>query len=225
MGAAVGSGPGGAGHRGGTGGSLTAVPEADHYFSPVPSGPTRRRTLRVDLAGRSVTVQTAGGVFSSERLDPGTAALLRQTPDPPREGALLDLGCGWGPVALSLALRSPDADVYAVDVNERALALLRENAASLGLHRIHGVTPDAVPARLRFAAIWSNPPIRIGKARLYELLRSWLPRLAPDGTAYLVVAKDLGADSLARWLTADLGMPCRRLATTKGYRVLAVHHG
>lgn len=196
--------------------------ETEHYFSAQPAGPAQRRTITVELAGRAVTVHTAGGIFSPDHVDAGTAVLLREVPSPPSAGALLDLGCGWGPIALTLGLLSPGADVYAVDVNERALALARDNAAGLGLTRLHACLPRTVPADLRFATIWSNPPIRVGKAALHELLRSWLPRLEAGGTAYLVVGKQLGADSLARWIPADLGMPCERIATDKGFRVLAV---
>jgi len=194
----------------------------EHYFSADPAGPEDRRTITVRLADRDVRVVTAAGTFSPDHLDTGTRVLLDEVPDPPATGALLDLGCGWGAIALTLGLLSPTADVYAVDVNERALALTRENAAELGLDRVVACRPEMVDPTLRFATIWSNPPIRVGKAVLHEMLTTWLPRLEPDGTAYLVVAKKLGADSLARWIEHELGMPCRRLAIARGFRVLAV---
>ena len=194
----------------------------DHYFTAAPASADQLREITVALAGRSLTLTTAGGVFSPDRLDKGTAILLAAVPDPPPTGALLDLGCGWGPVALTMALRSPDADVYAVDVNARALDLVRRNAATIGAARVVASAPDDVPPGLRFATIWSNPPIRVGKAVLHDLLRTWLPRLDVDGTAYLVVQKNLGADSLQRWIAAELGMPCERYATSGGFRVLAV---
>lgn len=195
---------------------------ADHYFSAEPAGVGERRSLDLTLAGRAVTVAVAGGVFSPGGLDKGTAVLLGSAPTPPPEGTFLDLGCGWGPVALTMAMLSPDADVWAVDVNERALALTRDNAVALGLDRVRAVTPDEVPADVRFDLIWSNPPIRVGKAALHDLLRTWLPRLAPGGTAYLVVSKNLGADSLQRWIGAELGLECRRESSSKGFRILVV---
>lgn len=194
----------------------------DHYFTAAPASADQLREITVALAGRPLRLTTAGGVFSPDRLDKGTAILLAAVPDPPPTGALLDLGCGWGPVALTMALRSPDADVYAVDVNARALDLVRRNAATIGAARVVASAPDDVPPGLRFATIWSNPPIRVGKAVLHDLLRTWLPRLDADGTAYLVVQKNLGADSLQRWIEAELGMPCERSATSGGFRVLAV---
>lgn len=190
-----------------------------HYFH-TPTGSTPTRELDVELAGRALTVSTAGGVFSGDRLDLGTRVLLREVPDPPGDGDLLDLGCGWGPIALTLALRAPAATVWAVDVNDLALDLTRRNARRAGV-TVRAARPDDVPAGLRFAAIWSNPPIRIGKAALRELLRRWLPRLAPGGAAHLVVQRNLGADSLQSWLVEE-GFPAERSGSAKGYRVLTV---
>ena len=213
-------------------------PTVDHYFSAQPASATQLRQVSVELAGSVRAVSVASGVFSSAGIDRGTAVLLRTVAAPRHTGVFLDLGCGWGPLALTLALASPEATVWAVDVNERALDLARRNASDLGV-AVHAVRPEEVPADLRFDVIWSNPPIRIGKAALHDLLRAWLPRLTPDGVAHLVVAKDLGADSLARWLAQELGASelgasevggselgaeygVARVATDKGFRVLSV---
>ncbi len=198
----------------------------DHYFSAAPASAPELRPLQVTLAGHPVSVQVAAGVFSPGRLDRGTAVLLGEVPAPPAGGTFLDLGCGWGPLALALGLRSPDATVYAVDVNERALDLAAHNAAALGLTGVHATTPDGIPGQVRFDLIWSNPPIRVGKQALHDLLIAWLPRLAPGGVAYLVVSKDLGADSLMRWVAATLdgGFTVDRYATDKGFRVIEVRH-
>lgn len=198
-----------------------AAPTA-HYFSAEPSGPERRRELVVDLAGRRVTVEVASGVFSPGRLDPGTRVLLDAVPAPPATGDLVDLGCGWGPVALTMASRSPGATVWAVDVNTRALDLVRANAARLGLVNLRAVTPEDVPTGLVVDALWSNPPVRVGKAVLHDLMRTWTARLAPAADAHLVVQKNLGADSLHRWLAAELALDIERVASSKGYRVLRV---
>ena len=104
-----------------------------------------------------------------------------------------------------------------VDVTKRS----REQLEA-GLDHVRAVTPDAVPDGTAYDLIWSNPPIRIGKAALHELLRAWLPRLAPGGSAYLVVQRNLGSDSLQRWIESDLRMPCARQASAKGFRVLRV---
>jgi len=196
------------------------VTAPDHYFTAQPAAPDERRTITVELAGRVVTVQTAGGVFSPDHVDLGTRVLLREVPDPPSSGDLLDLGCGWGPLALTMALLSPSARVWAVDVNERALDLVRVNAVRLGLANVRAVLPDEVPDEVRFVAIWSNPPIRVGKDALHDLLRRWLPSLSPDGEAWLVVGRNLGADPLQHWLADKMGVAVERAASAKGFRVL-----
>ncbi|WP_136709879.1 methyltransferase [Agromyces sp. H66] len=194
---------------------------SDHYFSSSPRSDPGTRAIRVRLAGREVELLTAAGVFSPEHLDQGTRVLLDTVPEPPSSGHLLDLGTGWGPIALSLAMQSPDATVWAVDVNERALDLVRRNSARLGITNVNAVLPDDVPAEVRFAAIWSNPPIRVGKQALHAMLAHWLPRLDDDGVAWLVVAKHLGAESLQRWLRDELRLEVERAANSKGFRVLA----
>ncbi|GAA4628409.1 class I SAM-dependent methyltransferase [Cellulomonas oligotrophica] len=200
----------------------TDDPQGEHYFTARPASAAQRRTVRVPLAGQDVEVETAGGVFSPDHVDLGTQVLLRTVPQPPAAGDLLDLGCGWGPLALTLALTSPDARVWAVDVNERALDLVRRNAAHLGLPNVVAALPDDVPDDVRFATCWSNPPVRIGKPALHDLLRRWLPRVAPGGDAWLVVGKNLGADPLQRWLTDEADLPTTREASAKGFRVLRV---
>lgn len=200
----------------------------DHYFSASPTSAENLRRIRVPIVGRPVELTTAAGVFSPDRLDVGTSVLLANTPEPPAGGDFLDLGCGWGPIALTLATLSPRARVWAIDVNERALDLVRRNAASLGLDNVNAVLPGDVPDDIAFRAIWSNPPIRVGKSVLHDLLETWIPRLAERSDAHLVVKRDLGSDSLQRWLasTFDDGFSVYRAATAKGYRVLKVRrHG
>lgn len=197
---------------------------SDHYFSASPSSAENLRRIRVTLGGRSGEVTTAGGVFSPDHVDTGTAVLLANTPPPPPGGHLLDLGCGWGPIALSLAVQSPHATVWAVDVNERALDLVRRNAAEWGVENINAVLPDDVPDSVRLRSIRSNPPIRVGKNELHGLLERWIPRLDERGDAWLVVQRNLGSDSLQRWLAAtfDDGYSVARAATGRGFRVLKV---
>ena len=202
--------------------------QTDHYFTAEPASAAQRRELRVHLAGRQAIVQTAPGIFCPDRVDIGTAVLLHEAPTPPTTGNLLDLGCGWGPIALSLGLLSPEAHIWAVDVNQRALALARANAKTLGVSDFQALTPDEVPADIRFDAIWSNPPIRVGKPALHDLLMRWLPRLTPGGAAYLVVQKNLGSDSLQAWLATELeaaepgAFTVGRQASERGFRLLSV---
>ena len=198
----------------------------EHYFTAEPSAAADRRRVEFSLLNREFRLSAAGGVFSSTRLDPGTSVLLHKAPlpRPDSTGPLLDLGCGYGPIAVVLATAASNATVHAVDVNRRALDLVRENAAAAGVAgRVIPALPHEVPINQKFAEIWSNPPIRIGKAELHALLRQWLPRLAPDGVAWLVVARNLGGDSLQKWLI-DNGWAAERHASQKGYRVLRVRN-
>lgn len=203
----------------------------DHYFSANPASADERRTISVTLDGRDFTLETAPGVFSPGRIDLGTTVLLDTVGTPPA-GNILDLGCGWGPIALTAALREPGATVTALDVNERALDLLERNVARVkataDLARVFPTRADAIDPGLRFDAIWSNPPIRIGKVALHALLAQWLPRLVPGGEAWLVVQRNLGSDSLAAWISAqvdDAGEPwgtVEKVRSSKGFRVLVL---
>ena len=192
---------------------------ADHYFSEAPTVRRRPGHVVVDVHGDRFELATDSAVFSPKRLDPGTAFLLDDAPAPPDRGTFLDLGCGYGPIATVLARRSPAARIIAVDVNERSRDLCARNAERLGCTTIEVCAPDDVDPEARFDLIWSNPPIRVGKAALHELLLRWLERLSPQGRAVLVVGKNLGGDSLQRWLT-EQGFPTERLASKRGYRLL-----
>jgi 16S rRNA (guanine1207-N2)-methyltransferase len=206
-------------------------PPPEHYFSPEPAVPTRPRTVVVRLRDQTIELQTDRGVFSLAGLDAGTAVLLEGIPAPPDGATLLDLGCGHGVIAIALARRAPGARIIAVDVNRRALELTRANATANGVLHVEACRPDEVDARLRFSAIYSNPPIRVGRRPLLELLATWLARLEPGGCAYLVVQRHLGADSLVERLRGE-GHEVTRLSSKRGYRLLAVrdpgrtsHHG
>ena len=194
----------------------------DHYFSSTPSGGSDRRTIDLVLPeGRLVPLLTDRGVFSAGQVDAGTRILLAEPFDFAEDATLVDLGCGYGAVAIALALRStPGTVVWAVDVNERARDLCRANAEANGVgDRVRVIAPDEFPSDLAIDQIWSNPPIRVGKAVLHDLLETWLGRLAPTGSATLVVQKHLGSDSLARWLDEG-GWSTERLTSRAGYRIL-----
>jgi 16S rRNA (guanine1207-N2)-methyltransferase len=191
----------------------------EHYFTADPSVPFKRVPVECEVWGNRLELASGSGVFAQGRLDVGTAVLFRET-EPPVQGQFLDLGCGYGVIGLAIAKAVPLATVTMLDVNERAVLLANENARALGLSgRVVACTPDQVPSDATYDEIWSNPPIRIGKDALHELLLTWLPRLAPGGRAVMVVGKNLGADSLQRWL-GEQGYPTERLASAKGFRVL-----
>lgn len=196
----------------------------DHYFSQEPGSALKPKSIVIPVAGEMVTVTTASGTFSPAQLDFGTEVLIEQMDLAPESGDILDLGCGWGPIALNLAKLRPNTKVWAVDVNTRSVELTSKNAKDLGLSNITAVVPEQVPEDLVFSGIWSNPPIRIGKKELHELLLKWLPRLAAGAEAYLVVQKNLGSDSLQKWLAEELAgnYEVSRYTSIKTYRVIKV---
>src|SRR5713101_2301367 len=179
---------------------LPSSRRSSHYFDPSPAVQSRPRTVFLHLGELALELQADRGVFGSRAVD---------------------LGSGYGPIAIALARQAPEARLWAVDVNERALELTRANAATANTSNVTASLPDDVPAGLRFAAIYSNPPVRVGKGPLHELLLRWLPRLDHGASAYLVVQRNLGSDSLAAWLSTE-GYDVRRLKSKKGYRILEV---
>lgn len=199
----------------------------EHYFSSDPQGDFTPNQVIVQLAGERVSVVTASGIFSPAGIDKGTAILLDEAPEP-SGSTVLDIGTGWGPISLTLAKKLPQARVIGVEVNQRSAELTRMNAERLGLSNIEVFAPSDVPEDLQFDTIWSNPPIRVGKDVLHDILRTWLPRLAPQGRAYLVVQKNLGADSLQKWIAEELEsvgtgtFEISRYGTAKGFRILEV---
>lgn len=195
----------------------------EHYFTADPSVPFARVPVRANVWGHWLELTSGSGVFAQGRLDTGTGVLLREVPPPEGARRVLDLGCGYGVIGLAIAIACPDTIVTAVDVNQRALLLANENAEALGVaDRFRAMLPDEVPAEESYDEIWSNPPIRVGKEALHELLLRWLPRMT--GRAVLVVGKNLGSDSLAGWLD-EHGYPTTRLASAKGFRVLETRAG
>jgi 16S rRNA G1207 methylase RsmC len=192
-----------------------------HYFDPAPVVASKPRTVHLHARDLALELQADRGVFGSRGIDLGTRVLLNEAPEPPPQGDILDLGSGYGPIAIALARWAPRARVWAVDINQRALELTRLNAAAAAVPNVTAAAPGDVPDGVLFDAIYSNPPVRVGKAALHDLLVKWLGRLRPGGRAYLVVQRNLGADSLAAWLAAQ-GYQVQRLKSKKGYRILQV---
>lgn len=203
----------------------------EHYFTSEPRVASRPHSVRLELPDRSLDLVTDRGVFAHAAIDRGTVLLLRSFPPLPSSGELLDLGCGYGPIAITVALRAPAARVWAVDVNQRAVDLCARNARAAGATNVEAVLPEQVPDDVQFRAVYSNPPVRMGKEPLHDMLRTWFGRLAAGASAFLVVQRHLGSDSLARWLEQQ-GHTVTRLRSKWGYRVLEVrpalgsdHHG
>ena len=207
---------------------MNSSPESrdSHYFSENPSGPSKPSEFEIEVDGRTLVLQSDLGVFSRHGLDKGTAVLLDimsrgNYPTVPDGSFLADVGCGTGAIALTLAALYPACTVIAVDVNERARALCTSNAKKNGLSNITVLSPEELDETIRYSLLWSNPPIRIGKPALRQLLLEWMQRLTEDGIGHLVVSKNLGGDSLAEWLS-ESGFATKKLASSKGFRVFEV---
>ena len=208
---------------------------SSQYFSRTPAVDSDEQEIGLSLADLELRLTTDRGVFSNSRVDAGTRLLLQEAPHPTAEMAnVCDLGCGYGPIAVSLAKRSPTTSVWAVDVNERAVALTARNAERNGCADLHAVVVDSdgnsvdgtaedldALSKVRFDGLWSNPSIRIGKSAMHRMLTIWLDRLTPAGSAWLVVQRHLGADSLADWMTTQ-GWATTRVCSRAGYRLLEV---
>ncbi len=199
------------------------------YFEGSPNAPSRPKAIELTLPDVYLSLETDRGVFSADRVDPGSAILLRHHPPIPTSArSILDLGCGYGTIALTAAKRAPNAQIVGVDVNARAIDLARRNGetnecanASFLLANDLASEGSPISSDSTFDLILSNPPIRIGKTALHELLTQWLDRLSPTGRAWMVVQKHLGADSLATWLTSQ-GWETTRLTSQRAFRVLEV---
>jgi len=195
----------------------------EHYFSSDPAAPKKTVSVTIQVGGKKIEIDAASGTFSSSKLDAGTAVLLKQDEHFPKDGNVLDVGCGWGPIGLSIASVATACRVFAIDINQRSIEQSNLNSKNLGLSNYSAGHSRDLPDDLRFSAIWSNPPIRVGKKILHELMETYIPRLEPGGRAMLVVQKNLGADSFQRWLSTRFpDAEVTRVATDKGYRVISL---
>lgn len=195
-------------------------PKSKSILSPG-GAPKRDQRITWKVGATQLHLTTDSGVFSRQGIDAGTSVLIENAPPPPQDGTFLDLGCGSGALAITLATYSPHSTVWAMDINERAISLTRRNAANNRCHNVHAVGPEGIPPDTTFDVIWTNPPIRIGKKDLHELLSTWLARLSTNGQAWLVVNRNLGSDSLVKWLR-ELGYDATRHTSKRGYRVIRV---
>jgi 16S rRNA (guanine1207-N2)-methyltransferase len=194
-----------------------------HYFSEQPQTDAKTHSVEFELEGTVFNLTAASGTFSSTRLDSGTRVLLKESALFPDSGTVLDIGCGWGPISLAVATLRPETEVFGLDVNSRSLELAQANAAALKLKNFKAVRAEQIPNELLFDGIWSNPPIRVGKAVLHQLMRTWIPRLKPGASAMLVVQKQLGAESFQKWLAESFTeFDVAKQSIDKGYRVIRV---
>ncbi len=172
---------------------------ADHYYTKKPSSASNPAQIQVELGGRTLRFWTDTGVFSKNELDPGSRLLIENIPD--LSGTVVDLGCGWGPIGISLALKNPDARLVLADVNERAVDLAQKNARENGANNLTVVLSDGfenLPTSVD--CVTTNPPIRAGKQVIYAMFDEAFKRLTPGGALYIVIRKQQGAPSAKKHL-------------------------
>ncbi|MEW6725289.1 MAG: methyltransferase [Bacillota bacterium] len=170
---------------------------SEQYFTTRPSSREEVAEFSEEIRGIRLTLLTGGGVFSRNRIDFGTRLLLEYL-ELPETGPFLDLGCGYGPIAITVARLRPGVRVIGVEVNQRAAQLAMENAvrnqaANVEIRTGSGFAPVAGE---QFSAIITNPPFRAGKALVHAWLEQAADHLAPEAALWVVVGNKQGAESL-----------------------------
>ncbi|MBQ4089116.1 MAG: class I SAM-dependent methyltransferase [Clostridia bacterium] len=171
----------------------------EHYYTKNPTSEHHERDVKAEIFGMDFIFTTDSGVFSRDGVDPGTRTLIEALPD--IEGRALDLGCGWGAAGLPVAKKNPGCTVVMTDINERAAELSRKNAKRNGVKNVEIITGDGLESVTgEFAAIFTNPPIRAGKQKIYEMFAQCRDHLVPGGCLYIVIRKQQGAPSALKYL-------------------------
>lgn len=168
-----------------------------HYYSKEQQVESNPRNWSFTLRNHSFLFKTDNGVFSKGEVDFGSRLLVETFRFPEISGDVLDVGCGYGPIGLSIAKDARDRNVHMVDVNERALLLANENA------RLNQISNTSIyesfcldqVAKNNFAVILTNPPIRAGKQVVHQILEQSYNHLAPSGELWVVIQKKQGAPS------------------------------
>ncbi|BCB01978.1 class I SAM-dependent methyltransferase [Bacillus sp. KH172YL63] len=169
----------------------------NHYYSHNPDVESNPQTIDFELRGNAFRFTTDQGVFSKKEVDFGSRVLIEAFQWPEAEGAILDIGCGYGPIGLSLAKEAEERTVHMIDVNERALSLARENAKMNHVQNVSIYQSDryANVVEKEFAAILTNPPIRAGKETVHSILEQSYDHLKGYGELWVVIQKKQGAPS------------------------------
>ena len=191
-----------------------------HYFQNDPLLASKKRDITLSINGLTLHFKSDNGVFSKSKVDEGSLALLKVIIPLRLTGKILDLGCGYGPIGLTIAVTSPSARVDLADINERALALCEENAQLLGLgQRVTCLQSDIYTnVEGPYDSIVVNPPIRAGKRVTYKMYEGALQRLIDGGSLYVVIRKDQGAPTASRFIEGLFGN-ISLISRDKGYYI------
>ena len=191
-----------------------------HYFDLDPSVASKERKIEYYIDGRIISLVSDNGVFSKDKIDEGSFAFLKVIVPLRLSGKLLDLGCGYGPIGLTVALTSPEARVDLADINTRALVLCEKNAESLGLSQRVTVLQSDIYSNIEgtYHSILVNPPIRAGKIVTYTMYEGALSHLIDGGSLFIVIRKNQGAPSASKYIESLFGN-ITLLKRDKGYYI------
>ena len=191
-----------------------------HYFDLDPSLASKERTIEYVIDGRVITLVSDNGVFSKDKIDEGSLAFLKVLVPLRLSGRILDLGCGYGPIGLTIAMTSPNARVDLADINSRAVALCERNAKKLGLSQRVTCLQSDIYEKIEgpYDSIVVNPPIRAGKVVTYAMYEGAMQNLIDGGSLFIVIRKAQGAESAARYIESIFGN-IKLLDRAKGYHI------
>lgn len=193
----------------------------NHYFSHTPDSESNPMFWEYILKGRTFRFKTDTGVFSKKEVDFGSRLLIETFEPPETEGPFLDAGCGYGPIGLAIASVSPGRVVHMIDVNERALALAKENAFLNQIENTNIYKSDRLTAvkDQGFAAVLTNPPIRAGKEVVFDFFRQSHEKLVKGGVLWVVIQKKQGAPSAMKEMESLFGN-AELIDRSKGYYII-----
>ncbi|AIQ49582.1 16S rRNA methyltransferase [Paenibacillus sp. FSL R7-0273] len=193
---------------------------SQHYYSQQPDARHDRRTINTVLRGKNLRFTSDAGVFSKGDIDHGSRVLI-EAMEIAEGAAVLDVGCGYGPIGISAALLAPKGHVTMIDINSRAVELARENAVNNGVKNVTVKESDVLSAvqGQKFDVILTNPPIRAGKAVVHHIFEQAFEHLNEGGTLWIVIQKKQGAPSAAAKLES-LFTDVEEVGKDKGYRII-----
>lgn len=194
---------------------------SEHYYTKNPKVKSEPKEWSTQLRGKTFHFKTDSGVFSRGEVDFGSRLLAETFVIPEVDGDVLDAGCGYGPIGLSIATSFPERKIQMIDLNERALALSAQNAINNEITNVEIYSSDAFSnvSEDEFSAILTNPPIRAGKKTVFNFYNGAFSKLRVGGELWVVIQKKQGSSSTAQHLEELFGN-VEMIAKKKGYHIL-----
>ncbi len=194
---------------------------SDHYYSNKPQTESKPRQWKFTLLGHDFTFETDAGVFSKSEVDFGSRVLIDAFIMPEVTGDVLDVGCGYGPIGLSIAKANPERCIHMMDINTRAISLAEKNAKLNGIQNVRIFESDGLAAagEIQAAAILTNPPIRAGKETIFRFYDESYEKLVERGELWVVIQKKQGAPSTVSHLE-EMFSEVEVVEKKKGYWII-----